>query len=104
MKVLFLDELNPQGYSAHMQVTLDIPDDLAQSLNANGEDFSRRVIEALAAEEYRNGRITKPQLRQALGIQTSYELDGFLKSHQVWIDYDEKDLAEEQKGLERLGL
>ena len=87
-----------------MQVTLDIPDDLARTLNAANSDLSQRVIEALAAEEFRNGRMTKPQLRQALGIETSYELDGFLKRHHVWIEYDEQDLAEEQKGLERLGL
>jgi Uncharacterised protein family (UPF0175) len=87
-----------------MNLTVQIPDDLARSLNADGGDLSRRVVEALALEEYQSGRLTKLQLRQTLGFQTSYELDGFLKSHQVWIDYDEQDLARERAGLERLGL
>ena len=87
-----------------MQVVLDIPDELALGLNLAGADISRRVVEALAAEEYRKGRLTKPQLRQLLGIETSYELDGFLKSHQIWLDYSEQDMADEQNGLERLGL
>ena len=50
-----------------------------------GGDLSRRVIEALAVEKYRSERLTKPQLRHLLGIETSYELDGFLKSHNISI-------------------
>jgi Uncharacterised protein family (UPF0175) len=87
-----------------MVLTVQIPDELARSLNAGGGDLSRRLIEALAVEEYRSERLTKPQLRQLLGIETSYELDGFLKSHNVWIDYDEDELAREQAGLDRLSL
>ena len=86
-----------------MVLKVQIPDELARSLNTGGGDLSRRVIEALAVEEYRSERLTKPQLRQLLGIETSYELDGFLKSHHVWIDYDEDELAREQAGLDRLG-
>jgi len=76
-----------------MEVTVQIPDDLARSLSTDGGDLSRRVVESLAVEEYRNGRLTKPQLRRALGLETSYELDGFLKSHHVWIDYDEQEFT-----------
>jgi hypothetical protein len=87
-----------------MNLTVQISDDLARSLNAAGGDLSRRVLESLALEEYRSGRLTKPQLRKALGFATGYELDGFLKKNQVWIEYDEQDLARERASLERLGL
>jgi hypothetical protein len=87
-----------------MELTVHIPDDLARSLDERGGDISRRVVEALAVEEYRSGRLTKPQLRQALGIESSNELDGFLKSHHVWIEYNEQDVAAERAALDRLGL
>jgi hypothetical protein len=87
-----------------MNVNVQIPDDLARSLNAAGGDLSRRVLEALALEEYKSGRLSKPELRHALGFATGYELDGFLKKHQVWIEYDEQDLARERAGLDRLSL
>jgi hypothetical protein len=87
-----------------MNLIVQIPDDLARSISAAGGDPSRRVLEALALEEYKSGRLTKPELRQALGFATGYELDGFLKAHEVWIEYDEKDLTRERASLDRLGL
>jgi hypothetical protein len=40
-------------------------------------------LETLALEEYKSGRLSKAELRHALGFETGYELDGFLKAHQV---------------------
>jgi uncharacterized protein YgbK (DUF1537 family) len=87
-----------------MNLTVEIPDDLARSLNAAGGDLSRRVLEALALEEYRADRLTKEGLRLVLGIATSYQLDGFLKEHGVWIEYDAEDIARERATLERLSF
>ena len=87
-----------------MNVTMDIPDDVAQRLSASGGDLSRRALQALAAEEYRQGHLTKPDLRRLLGFQTSDEIDTFLKAHEVWIDYSLDDLKREREGLRHLGL
>jgi hypothetical protein len=87
-----------------MNLNVEISDDLARSLNAAGGDLSRRVVEALALEEYKSGRLSKPELRRVLGFATGHELDGFLKRHLVWIEYDEEDLARERATLDRLGL
>ena len=87
-----------------MTVTIHIPDDLAERLRAQGGDLSRRILEMLALEEYKGGRITKPELRHMLGFETSFELDGFLKAHGVWIDYTSEDLERERAGLQRLGF
>jgi hypothetical protein len=87
-----------------MQVTVQVPDDLAQRLNAAGGDLSRRALEALAAEEYKHGHLTKPELQCLLGSETSYQLDGFLKAHDVWIEYNMEDLEREREGLQRLGF
>jgi hypothetical protein len=38
-----------------MNVTLEIPDDVAERLTAAGDDLSRRALEALVLEEYKRG-------------------------------------------------
>jgi len=87
-----------------MNLTVEIPDDLAARLSATGEDLSRRALEAFALEEYRNGRLTAPELRRLLGFGTRYQLDGFLKAHEVWIDYTMEDFERDREALERLRL
>ncbi len=75
-----------------MNLTLEIPDDIAPRLTAGGP------------EAFREDRITKPELQRLLGIETSYQLDGFLKAHSIWIEYSLEDAAREQRSLDRLGL
>jgi hypothetical protein len=87
-----------------MNVTVQIPDDLAKRLTAEGGDLSRRALEALAAEEYKHDRLTKPELQRLLGIETSFQLDEFLKAHDVWIDYTSEDAERERRTFERLGF
>jgi hypothetical protein len=85
-----------------MNVIVQIPDDLAQRLTAAGGDLSRRALEALAVEEYKHDRLTKPELQRLLGIETSFQLDEFLKAHDVWIEYTMEDAERERKSLERV--
>jgi hypothetical protein len=59
-----------------MQVTVDIPDDVAERLKAAGGDLSRRALEALALEAYKRRQLTKPDLRRLLGFGTRDALDG----------------------------
>lgn len=79
-------------------MTVEIPDDLAARLSAAGEDLSRRVLEALAAAEYRQGSLTKPDLRRLLGFETSDQIDTFLKTHEIYIEYTLTDLERERAG------
>jgi len=81
-----------------------IPDDLATQLSAGGGDLSRRALEAFGLEEYKSGRITKAELRRLLGLTSRYELDGFLKAHELWIDYSVEDFPRELQDLKRLGF
>lgn len=87
-----------------MQLTVDIPDDVAERLKAAGDDLSRRALEAFALEEYKQGRLTKPELRRLLGFVTREALDGFLKAHGVFECYGLDDLVRERQDLERLGF
>jgi hypothetical protein len=87
-----------------MQVTVDIPDDVAERLKAAGGDLSRRALEAFVLEEYRNGRLSKAELRRLLGFGTREALDGFLKAHSIFESYSLGDLERERHDLERLGF
>lgn len=82
-----------------MDVRLETPDDLGRRLAATGEDLSRRALEAFALEEYKDGRVNKAELRRLLGIDTRYDLDGFLKAHGVWIDYSIDQLRRDIAGF-----
>lgn len=86
-----------------MNLVLHIPDDLAERLSAAG-DIERQALEALAAEAFRAGRLTKPELCRLLGFEVLDELDGFLKAHGVYEPYTLADFEREQKSLDRLGL
>ena len=87
-----------------MILTVEIPDDLAARLSADGHDLSRRVLESLAAAEYRNGRIHKAHLRRLLGFETSYEIDGFLKAHGVFDEYTLEDFERERQAIKSVGF
>jgi len=87
-----------------MNLTVEIPDDLAGQLSAAGGDLSRRALEALALDEYKRGRLTEDGLRRMLGFGTRYQLDGFLKAHDVWIEYTLDDYRREIDSLKQLGL
>jgi hypothetical protein len=87
-----------------MNLTVEIPDDLAARLTAAGGDLSRRALESLAADEFRNGRLNKPDLRRLFGFKTSYEIDGFLKAHGVYDDYTLEDFEGEREALKSLGF
>jgi len=84
-----------------MDITIQIPDELATRL---GSDIPRRALEALALEEFKNGRLSTAELRRFLGFRTRHQLDGFLKSNGVWAEYSLDDFRRDIEDLERLGL
>jgi hypothetical protein len=87
-----------------MEVIVNIPDDLASRMTGGGSDLSRRALEALVAEEYRQGHLNKPDLRRLLGFETGYEIDGFLKAHNVFENYTMEDFEREREALKSLGF
>ncbi len=87
-----------------MEVTVHIPDDLVSRMNRTGADLSRRALEGLALEEYRNGHISEPDLLRLLGFQTRYELDGFLKAHGLYENVTMADIDRDLADLKSLGM
>lgn len=64
-----------------MDVTLCIPDEIAARLSAAG-NISRRALEALAAESYRDRVLTLFEISELLGL-SRVEAEDFLGRHQV---------------------
>ena len=78
-----------------MQVTVEIPDELTEEARQNGGDVSRELLEAYALEGYREGKLTAHQVGRLLAFETPMEVDAFLKAHDVYLEYDEEDFAED---------
>jgi hypothetical protein len=89
-----------------MNVTVEIPDEVAGRLNAaGGGDLARQVLEGYALEQYRSGRLNETELQKLLGFGTRYKLDGFLKAKGILVDdYTVADLRGEVATLRRLGF
>jgi predicted HTH domain antitoxin len=83
-----------------MQVTLTLPDGIAQQL-ALGQDLSRTALEALVIEGCRAHRLSDGQAAELLGMN-QYELDGFLKRHGVFLDYSIEDYERDREVSQRL--
>jgi predicted HTH domain antitoxin len=64
-----------------MEVTLRIPDEVARRLSAGG-DVSRRALEVLALEGYREQALTLYQVSEMLGL-SRVETEDFLGQHHV---------------------
>lgn len=90
------------NWQVQMQVTFEIPDDIASVLQAHGQDLSRTALEAIGIEAFRQRLISGYQLRRMLGFHTRHEMDGLLKLHEVWLEYSIEDFDRDGEAGERL--
>ena len=75
-----------------MQITLELPDDVAEWLEAQIQNLPRFMLECFALEGYRSDRLTEEQVRIILGYETRMQVHGFLKEHGVYLNYTVEDL------------
>ena len=81
-----------------VQVTLELPEDIAGDLESrNGADLPRALLEMVAREGYRSGELTHAQVMRLLGFKNRLETDGFLKCAGLYLEYSEADLEREDK-------
>ena len=83
-----------------MELTLQIPDELVAHLGGEAvhTELERRALEAFALEEYKADRISKVQLRKMLSLER-IEMDGFLKSRNVFEEFTVEDFERERQAL-----
>ena len=87
-----------------MNLTVALPDDLAERLSAEGDDIQRCALEAFAVKEYRAGRLTHPELRRVLGFATHYALDGCLKARGISEPFGLSGLEQDRADLDRAAV
>ncbi|MEO8657459.1 MAG: UPF0175 family protein [Bryobacteraceae bacterium] len=75
-----------------MTLTLEVPEEFARLMAADAGSLTRAAFEALALEGIRSGRLTVAQGREFLGISSRYEMDGFLKAHDVLLPLTMEDI------------
>jgi predicted HTH domain antitoxin len=84
-----------------MEITLNIPDEFAHLIGAAG-DIERRALEALALDEFRQGHLSRAELRELLGFTTRGKLDAFLTAHGISGTYTAEDLERDCQDLDQL--
>lgn len=85
-----------------MIVILQVPDDIAQALVGEGQDLSRRALETLAVDGYRQESLSQLQVGQLLGL-SRIETEDFLARHTDLYNYDPNELRREAQALEAFG-
>ena len=66
-----------------------------------GQDPARVALEDMAVQAYRVRRLSEHQLATLLGMGR-YDLDGFLKLREVYLEYSPEDLTQELEAGERV--
>lgn len=80
-----------------MEITVKLPDDLAERKNPG-----REALEALAVEGYRSGALSHYQASQLLGL-SRFAFDGFLKERGIYEHaYSVTDLEQDEETLRKL--
>jgi uncharacterized protein UPF0175 len=86
-----------------VQMTIELPDDIAVRLESKWKDLPRAALESLALEAYRSRALTAAQLRRLLVFETRMELDAFLKEHEIF-DYSAVDFEQDRETLRGLRM
>lgn len=82
-----------------MQITVDVPDNIAQRLDQPGDKLSQHLLELIVADAYRSGKISTAEVRQALRLADRLETHAFLRKMGVYLNYDEAELRKDLQTL-----
>ncbi|MGB3239573.1 MAG: UPF0175 family protein [Geitlerinemataceae cyanobacterium] len=80
-----------------MQITIELPDNIANQLQP--VDISRRILELIAADSYRQGRIGAAEVRRMLNFSSRWETYEFLKREKAYLPYTEEDLEQDVQNI-----
>jgi predicted HTH domain antitoxin len=82
-----------------MQIMIELPDDIANQLQLQPANISRRILELIAADNYRQGRIGAAQVRRMLNFSSRWETYEFLKREKAYLPYTEDDLEQDAQTI-----
>ncbi|MBW4544412.1 MAG: UPF0175 family protein [Symplocastrum torsivum CPER-KK1] len=82
-----------------MQIMIELPDEIANQLQLQPANISRRILELIAADNYRQGRIGAAQVRRMLNFSSRWETYEFLKREKAYLPYTEDDLEQDAQAI-----
>ena len=84
-----------------MQVTVEMPDQVARQWGETPDAVGRHVMEDAAIEGYRAGRLTQRQVGAMLGLDY-WQTETFLNERAVPLNYYAADLAADNATLDKI--
>lgn len=85
-----------------MQITVNLPDEIAQRLDQAWGNLSRHLLEIVVVDAYRCHKISTSEVRQILELPSLLETHAFLKRMGVYLNYDEVELERDLQTLKQL--
>lgn len=114
IEVYLPDLLNPayQNFAANLklfepiiimntEIKIYVPVEIASNLAVDENDLSRKTLEALAIEGYRNGRLSIGQVAELLEL-TVLQTEDFLFDKNVPLNYSAADFEEDLMTINNL--
>ena len=95
-------ELTGSGSHNFMQITVDIPDEIAQRLGQTGDNLAHKLLEMVIADAYRAGILSTAEVGRILQLPSRLETHAFLKRMGVYLNYDEIELERDLQTLKEL--
>jgi len=84
-----------------MQITIEIPDDIAHQLANTPDQLSRRALESLVVEAYRHQQISTAQVQRLLNLSSRLATDAFLKTYEAYLPYTVADLEQDLQVIDQ---
>jgi hypothetical protein len=84
-----------------MQVTVELPDQVARQWGATPEAVGRHVLEDATIEGYRAGRLSQRQVGTMLGLDY-WQAEAFLQERRVPLNYSTADLEADHVTLDKI--
>lgn len=84
-----------------MNITIQLPDEIAGVVIRSRPDLSRLALEAMAVAIYSRGLISRAQVGKVLGFESRFEVESFLAQAGVASPYDEEDYRRDLETLAR---
>jgi len=87
-----------------MQVSVEVPEDIARTLAAGQASLDSAALESLAAEGYRSGLLSESQVMRMLKLPSRFAVHDWLRERRIPYRYAESDLSNDLADLTELGL
>ncbi|MGD1932283.1 MAG: UPF0175 family protein [Leptolyngbyaceae cyanobacterium] len=85
-----------------MEITVQIPDDIAQRLDDKDDKLSHRLLEFIVADAYRRGKVSTAEVGQLLQLPNRMAVHTFLRRMGTYLNYDAAELEQDLQTLDQL--